>query len=60
MVRKAKQSYRDLVALLDNNGVSFELMPKGKAITFLEKNYLSSSTCLFVSSILASGHEMGF
>lgn len=38
MVRKAKQSYRDLVALLDNKGVSFELMPKGKAITFLEKN----------------------
>lgn len=38
MVRKSKQSYRDLVTLLDNNGVSFELMSKGKAITFLEKN----------------------
>ena len=38
MVRKSKQSYRDLVALLDNNGVAFELMSKGKAITFLEKN----------------------
>lgn len=38
MSHKAKQSYRDLVALLDSNGVDFKLMSKGKAITFLEKN----------------------
>lgn len=36
MSHKAKQSYRDLVALLDSNGVDFKLMSKGKAITFLE------------------------
>ncbi|HHJ7161457.1 TPA: Abi family protein [Streptococcus pyogenes] len=38
MVKKPKQHYRNLVNQLEDHGVAFELMPKGKAITFLEKN----------------------
>ncbi|HEL1594626.1 Abi family protein [Streptococcus suis] len=38
MNRIDKKSYRDLVNQLEQHGVKFELISKGKAITFLEKN----------------------
>lgn len=38
MSRKSKYSYRELINQLDNHGVTFDLISKGKAISFLEKN----------------------
>ena len=38
MDKKVKQLYRNLVNQLEHHGVKFEIISKGKAITFLEQN----------------------